>query len=79
MRWSRFLKQLGMMIVLDMFNGSIPAIKAFISFNKFFSPKSDFNHVLKELQEFKVEEFKKSSIFEKGQHLLLELIEKINR
>lgn len=79
MRWSRFLKQLGMMLVLDMFNGNIRAIKAFILLNNFFSLKSDFNHVLRELQEFKIEEFKKSSIFEKGQHLLLELIEKINR
>ena len=79
MTWSRFLKQLGMMIILERFNGSLPAIRAFIHFNKFFSPKSDFCHVLRELQEFKVEEFKKSSIFEKGQHLLLELIDKLNR
>lgn len=78
MTWSRHIKQLGMTVILDEYNGSIPDIKAFILLNNFFSPKSDFNHVLRELQEFKVEEFKKSDIFNKGQRLLLELIKKIN-
>ncbi len=78
MKWSTFLKQLGMMVILAMFNGSISDIKSFILSNNFYSEKSDFNHVLRELQEFKVEEFKKSDVFNKGQRLLLELIRKMN-
>lgn len=78
MKWHKFLKQLGMMLILEQHGGNVPAIKNFILLNNFFSSKSDFSHVLRELQEFKIEEFKKSDIFNKGNLLLLELIRKIN-
>lgn len=79
MKWHKFLKQLGMMIILEKHEGNIPAIKNFILLNNFFSSKSDFSHVLRELQEFKIEEFKKSDIFNKGNRLLHELIVKLNK